>query len=209
MLTLLPGAHAADLRATVRDDQGRPLADAVVVAIPEGAAPAEARHRLDQIEQRDREFVPFLTILQTGTAVSFPNHDTILHHVYSFSPAKSFEIKLYTGTPPGQIVFDKPGVVTLGCNIHDWMIAYIVVVQSRTSRAPTPTAGPPADLPAGATRCVSGIRCCAAPRGGRAARAEASRTERVAFVLDDVAQGRPSRAPAAGHGPGGTDGHPA
>jgi plastocyanin len=130
MLTLLPGAHAADLRATVRDDQGRPLADAVVVAIPEGAAPAEARPRLDQIEQIDLEFVPRVKVIQAGTSVSFPNRDRVRHHVYSFSPAKRFELPLYHGTPAQPVVFDQPGVVTIGCNIHDWMIGYIYVSPS-------------------------------------------------------------------------------
>jgi hypothetical protein len=72
--------------------------------------------------------VPYVTVIQTGTTVTFPNRDPILHHVYSFSPAKPFEIKLYTGKSPVEVVFDKPGVVTLGCNIHDWMIGYIAVV---------------------------------------------------------------------------------
>ena len=80
------------------------------------------------VEQVDREFVPYVSVIQTGTTVTFPNRDPILHHVYSFSPAKTFEIKLYTGKSPSEILFDKSGVVTLGCNIHDWMIAYIVVV---------------------------------------------------------------------------------
>ena len=78
----------------------------------------------------EREFVPFVTVVQTGTVVTFPNRDPILHHVYSFSPAKQFEIKLYTGKSPTEIVFDKAGVVTLGCNIHDHMIAYVYVSDS-------------------------------------------------------------------------------
>jgi hypothetical protein len=82
------------------------------------------------VEQFDREFVPYVSVIQTGTAVAFPNRDPIAHHVYSFSPAKSFEIKLYTGRSPGEVRFEKPGVVTLGCNIHDWMIAYILVVST-------------------------------------------------------------------------------
>lgn len=122
-------AHAATLEVRVRDNSGAPVADAAVYAVP-ASGPVEAKKapKVD-IEQRDREFVPYLTVLQTGTTVSFPNRDPILHHVYSFSPAKSFEIKLYgTGKSPAEIVFDQPGVITLGCNIHDWMIAYVVVV---------------------------------------------------------------------------------
>ena len=81
------------------------------------------------IEQVDREFLPYMTVVQTNTPVVFPNRDPIQHHVYSFSPAKNFEIKLYSGNSP-QVLLDKPGMITLGCNIHDWMIAYIYVADS-------------------------------------------------------------------------------
>lgn len=82
------------------------------------------------IAQHDREFIPYVTIVQTGTAIYFPNHDPFKHHVYSFSPAKTFEIKLYVGKPAQPVVFDKPGEVAIGCNIHDWMEAYVLVVDS-------------------------------------------------------------------------------
>jgi plastocyanin len=120
-------ARAATIEVILRDAAGQPVADAAVFAVPAGGA-TEARGKSVSIEQVDREFVPHVTVLQVGTAASFPNRDPILHHVYSFSPAKPFEIKLYTGRSPGEVVFDKPGVVTLGCNIHDWMTAYVVVV---------------------------------------------------------------------------------
>jgi hypothetical protein len=80
------------------------------------------------IDQRDKQFVPYVTALQVGTSVMFPNHDNIRHHVYSLSPAKKFELPLYTGIPAKPVVFDKVGFVTLGCNIHDWMIAYVAVL---------------------------------------------------------------------------------
>jgi hypothetical protein len=65
-----------------------------------------------------------------GSAVSFPNKDTVRHHVYSFSPAKVFDLKLYAGTPTTQVVFGAPGVVVLGCNIHDKMAAWLLVVDT-------------------------------------------------------------------------------
>lgn len=121
-------ASAASIAIEVRDASGAPVADAVVYATPlQGGADSKGT-RSASIEQIDREFVPYVSVIQAGTSVAFPNRDSILHHVYSFSPAKSFEIKLYTGKSPGHIVFDKPGLVTLGCNIHDWMIGYILVV---------------------------------------------------------------------------------
>lgn len=120
-------ACAASLSVQVADEAGRPLADAVVYAEPATAAPAQARRTIE-IEQKGRQFVPQVTVVQTGTAISFPNHDTVRHHVYSFSPAKQFELKLYSGVPPTPLVFDNPGTVVLGCNIHDQMVAYIQVV---------------------------------------------------------------------------------
>ena len=114
----------------MRDPAGQPVTDAVVFAMP-ASGPSEARGRkLAAIEQVDREFVPYVSVIQSGTAVTFPNRDPILHHVYSFSPARTFEIKLYTGKSPSEILFDKPGVITLGCNIHDWMIGHILVVST-------------------------------------------------------------------------------
>lgn len=82
------------------------------------------------VDQIDKEFVPYVKPVLVGSAVSFPNNDNIRHHVYSFSPAKKFELPLYAGTPAAPVVFDKPGVVTLGCNIHDWMIGFIYVADA-------------------------------------------------------------------------------
>src|SRR6185369_4397725 len=82
------------------------------------------------IDQIGKQFVPHVLVVPVGTAVSFPNRDQIRHHVYSFSPAKTFEIPLYAGQPERLIDFDRPGEVVLGCNIHDWMKAYVFVVDT-------------------------------------------------------------------------------
>jgi plastocyanin len=120
-------ANAATLEVRVRDAAGAPVPDAAVYAVP-SSGPVDARNaKAVAIEQVDREFIPYMTVVQTGTPVSFPNRDPIQHHVYSFSPAKPFEIKLYSGNSP-EILLDRPGMVTLGCNIHDWMIGYVLVV---------------------------------------------------------------------------------
>jgi plastocyanin len=120
--------EAASIDVSVRDAAGNPVRDAVVYAVPTSGAVESKGARTVAIEQIDREFVPNVSVIQVGTRVEFPNRDPIQHHVYSFSPAKTFEIKLYTGRPPAGILFDKPGVVTIGCNIHDWMLAYVLVV---------------------------------------------------------------------------------
>jgi plastocyanin len=128
-LGLCADLHAADLTIRLTNASGAPLADAVVFDPGAKAARGGARARAT-IVQHNRVFEPFVTVVQTGTAISFPNQDPMMHHVYSFSPSKRFEIKLYRGTPTEPVVFDKPGVVALGCNVHDWMLAYVLVVDT-------------------------------------------------------------------------------
>lgn len=117
---------AATLTLQVQDDKAKPLPDVVVVLQPQqGSAPAAATKAT--IAQIDREFSPRVTVIPVGSQVWLPNRDRIRHHVYSFSEAKKFDIKLYAGDPPAPVLFDKPGLVVLGCNIHDWMVAYVYV----------------------------------------------------------------------------------
>jgi plastocyanin len=124
-------ARAASASVEVRTPQGAPIADAVVWLEPAAAPAAKARAPgRAEIRQVKLEFVPFVSVMPVGTRVDFPNRDKVKHHVYSFSSAKSFEIQLYSGMPSEPVVFDKPGPVVLGCNIHDWMEAYVMVVDS-------------------------------------------------------------------------------
>ena len=131
-LIVLMHAHAAGtVQVRCHDPQDKPVADAVAWLTPADtviklAPPAEPV----VIEQKDEEFRPYVTPVVLGTAVSFPNHDTVQHHVYSVSKPKRFEIPLYKGEAHNTVIFDQPGVVTLGCNIHDWMVAYVVVLGS-------------------------------------------------------------------------------
>ncbi|MEO6743049.1 MAG: methylamine utilization protein, partial [Caldimonas sp.] len=83
-----------------------------------------------EISQTKKRFAPDISVVTVGTAVTFPNRDTVRHHVYSFSAAKPFELKLYAGTPSTPVVFDKPGIVVIGCNIHDQMTAWVVIVDT-------------------------------------------------------------------------------
>jgi len=124
-------AQTSEIVAAVADSRGKPVADAVVVAVPvEANVRIVARMRDAVVDQVGKEFVPRVMAIFVGTTVTFPNHDNVRHHVYSFSPAKRFELPLYSGVPAQPVVFDKPGVVVLGCNIHDWMIGYIYVSES-------------------------------------------------------------------------------
>jgi plastocyanin len=119
--------HAAALSVSVTDASGKPLADAVVMLEPQVGSVAVKPMPDVEISQRQRQFRPKVTLITTGTRVTFPNFDTVRHHVYSFSPIKPFELKLYAGVPNVPVVFDKPGVAVLGCNIHDTMVAWVVV----------------------------------------------------------------------------------
>jgi plastocyanin len=118
---------AGTLDVSVRDKGGTMVADAVVYAWRKGASSVSVKGQT-VVDQRDKQFIPYVTAVQMGTAISFPNSDKIRHHVYSLSPAKRFELPLYAGVPAAPVVFDKAGFVTLGCNIHDWMIAYVAVL---------------------------------------------------------------------------------
>ena len=122
-------AAATTLLVEVRDARGAAVPDAVVYAVPESKRPPPPSHHA-VMDQKNRMFVPHILPIQTGTPVTFPNSDNVRHQVYSFSSAKRFQLPLYAGTPAAPVVFDKPGVVTLGCNIHDQMSAYLVVVDT-------------------------------------------------------------------------------
>jgi len=115
------------LDVQVTSTSGQPLQYAAVLVGWAGASAPTAPLIPPVMNQHNMQFEPHMLVVPVGSAVVFPNQDQTRHHVYSFSRAKTFDIKLYIGRPERPIVFDTPGVVTLGCNIHDRMQAYIVV----------------------------------------------------------------------------------
>lgn len=128
---LLSPANAANLSVKITDKAGVALQNAVVYVEPvnkiiTSIAPTTAV----SIEQKGRKFLPLVTVAQAGSLITFPNRDTVRHHVYSFSPAKTFELKLYTGVPAAPVLFDKAGTAVLGCNIHDQMVAFVHIVDT-------------------------------------------------------------------------------
>lgn len=127
---VLPGAYAqaGSLTVTV-DANGADVADAVVSLHAANTA-AMVRPTDATVDQRDTQFQPRVSVIHAGSQVRFPNSDNVRHQVYSFSPAKRFQLPLYSGKSAPPVRFDTPGVVELGCNIHDWMIAYLVVLDS-------------------------------------------------------------------------------
>ncbi|RST31750.1 methylamine utilization protein [Sphingomonas ginkgonis] len=146
-------AQAAPLLIRVVDPAGHPVRDAVVSVLPaSGARPMRITQRY-QVSQRGLQFHPFVSVVPAGAEVSFPNFDPTKHHVYSFSQARSFELKLFARDQSRTVRFDRPGVVALGCNIHDRMSAFIAVAASNW----TAVTGPDgtirfADLPGGPAR---------------------------------------------------------
>jgi hypothetical protein len=144
-------ASGAMVTIGAMSQSGAAAEDTIIVFDPLDVIPPPS-HPVAIIDQVDKRFVPRVNVIRTGTAVSFPNSDSIRHQVYSFSKARPFNLKLYAGSPRMDILFDKPGMVVLGCNIHDTMVAFVAVVdtpyfskipQSGTARL---------DLPAGRYR---------------------------------------------------------
>ena len=121
---------AASVQLELRDEAGKPLTDAVVFLDSPEAAKAVKPLQGAEMAQQGKEFVPRVLVVTKGTELAFPNRDKVRHHVYSFSPAKKFELKLYAGTPANPVLFDQPGVVLLGCNIHDSMVGWVLVVNT-------------------------------------------------------------------------------
>ena len=132
--------QAASLTVELRDNNGKPLSEAVVWIEPAAGDPAAPQDRLPAerplvMDQQKRLFTPYILPVQRGTRVIFPNSDPINHHVYSFSPAKRFELRLHhQGDSAQEVTFDKPGLVSIGCNIHDSMQAFIQVVDTPFAR---------------------------------------------------------------------------
>jgi plastocyanin len=133
-------ASAATIEVSVVDDQGKPIENVAVYATPAHAAehigtgtpvsPPPAARPTGVMDQKNLQFAPHLLVVQSGTSVTFPNTDAVSHHVYSFSGTKTFELPLYKGDAYPPVMFDQTGIVVLGCNIHDGMLGYIVVVDT-------------------------------------------------------------------------------
>ena len=124
------GASAATLTLTLTDQNGEAVDDAVLYVSSVDGKHGVVTPQNTSIDQIAKMFVPHVRAVSLGSRVSFPNSDPERHQVYSFSGAKTFELPLYTGVPPEPVLFDKAGLVTLGCNIHDSMLGYILVLDT-------------------------------------------------------------------------------
>lgn len=121
---------AGDVQLVITDAAGKPLPNAVAfLDSPEAKALVRPKNGIE-IQQIERQFVPRVALVPVGSLVSFPNRDKVRHHVYSFSPAKIFDLKLYTREAANPVLFDQTGVVVLGCNIHDQMVSWVLVLET-------------------------------------------------------------------------------
>ena len=128
LFALARPALGAKIVASVTDDAGQPVEDAVVFVYGEADGPFKGREMPYEMDQVDKTFVPHVLPILVGSKVRFPNLDNIHHHLYSFSSPMTFELPLYKGEPTAPLVFSRPGVVKLACNIHDWMMGIILVL---------------------------------------------------------------------------------
>ena len=130
LLPLCPLLPAAELRLRVAGPDGAPVAGLVVTVAPVAGTARPAAPIAAVMDQLNRAFTPELQVIPVGSTVAFPNSDLVSHQVYSFSKPKRFQLPLYRGTAYPPLRFDEPGLVTLGCNIHDRMAAWVVVADT-------------------------------------------------------------------------------
>jgi plastocyanin len=143
---------AAQLAVTVLLPDGKPLSGAIVTAQPVSGPVHPAAPVSAVMDQVDKAFAPDLLVVPVNSTVSFPNSDSVSHQIYSFSPAKRFQLPLYRGNPNPPVRFESPGLVTLGCNIHDEMLAYILVTDAPFFGRAAPNGIWSAEVPAGSYR---------------------------------------------------------
>jgi hypothetical protein len=131
LLGAAPLPPAAGVSVAVRGPNGQPIANAIVTIRLIGRPTPPLRIGTGYaVRQQNIQFNPFLLVVPINADVSFPNFDQVRHQVYSFSTAKRFELKLYAREQNRTVRFDRAGPVSLGCNIHDQMTAFIYVTDS-------------------------------------------------------------------------------
>lgn len=130
LLAIAP-ARAASVDIQISDSAGHPAVNAVVALRPQSGTMPPSHLPMEAIvDQRHETFIPLVTLIRKGGHVVFTNNDTTMHQVYSFSPIKQFEFEMDEGHRSAPVVFDKPGVASIGCNIHDRMITYVYVADT-------------------------------------------------------------------------------
>src|SRR5438874_2485011 len=132
----LPKSHSAPVQAKRYEivTKGGVLSTQPPLAVVyfDGVFPRPASLSVKQVTQKDLTFIPSLLPVRVGTKVEFPNLDDTYHSIFSYSPAKRFDLGRYRPDerPIPSEVFDTPGLVTLRCDIHEHMRGLILVLNS-------------------------------------------------------------------------------
>ena len=137
LLFLYQSLAWSDLSLRIVDADGQPVPNAVVALKADAFVPVESASETASaaiMDQVDKQFLPHVLVLKKGQQVVFPNSDQVRHHVYSFSKPNDFEIKLYSGDQANPVLFEHPGIVVLGCNIHDQMVGYLYIADTEIAR---------------------------------------------------------------------------
>jgi plastocyanin len=151
-------AFGATVNVTVTSDDGRPAENAVVELFPQATSAASVASKVPAeaiVDQRHETFLPLVSLIRRDGHVVFTNNDTTMHQVYSFSDIKQFAFEIDQGQRSSPVVFDKPGVAAVGCNIHDQMITYVYVATTPwVVRTGSNGQAEILDVPAGAYRAA-------------------------------------------------------
>ncbi|WP_348633905.1 hypothetical protein [Shewanella sp. WXL01] len=133
-------AQAANIY--IMDDNNQPMENMVVYlqsnnpaafatpALASDSSTAQALQNPVEVHQKDKQFSPYITVVQKGYQLKFVNDDDITHHIYSASGPKRFSFKLRQDGVNKDMVFDQLGHISMGCNIHDWMSGHILIVDT-------------------------------------------------------------------------------
>ena len=121
-------AFGAELAGTARVG-GKPVAD-MVVWLEVAEPPPFVQSSKVVLDQRNVTFIPRVVVVRVGTTVEFPNNDRLFHNVFSYRDGKKFDLGMYPTGTSKPIVFDRPGLARLFCNIHPNMAAYVMAVDT-------------------------------------------------------------------------------
>ncbi len=122
--------QAESLQVRITDVEGKPVSNVVVYLQNHETAAMPAEMHNHEIQQQDKKFAPYISVVRQQEEVVFTNHDDITHHVYSFNGPARFDFRLKNGESNTVAEFSEPGVIAMGCNIHDWMSGYLMVVDT-------------------------------------------------------------------------------
>jgi len=131
LLGVLPVLGQAEpLQVHITDVDGKPVGNVVVYLQNHETSAMPQEHHDHEVEQQEKMFAPYVSVVRQQEEMVFTNHDDITHHVYSFNGPARFDFRLQPGQSDSVADFAEPGVIAMGCNIHDWMSGYVMVVDT-------------------------------------------------------------------------------